>query len=545
MNNSNNQNSNAFLPEGTRRDKGKDAQRLNILVAKAVSNSVKSTLGPRGMDKMLVNEMGEVTISNDGATILKEMAIEHPIGKMLVELAKNQDDEVGDGTTSAVIIAGGLVSKAENLLDENIHPSIIIKGYKMAAEKANNYFTEISENISISDKKALLDIATTSMTGKAAEYSSSLATIVVEAILKIANSKELDREQIKIEQKIGGNLSDTKLIDGIVLDKEVVHSEMPKDISSAKILLLGTALEIKETETEAKIQITSPEQLQAFIDQEEEQLKEMVNQIVSTGANVLICQKGIDDLAQHYLAKAGVTAVRRVRLTDVERLAKATGAKIINRLKDATDKDLGTAQKVYSKKISGDDMLFVEGCPNPNYVTILLRGASEQTLSEADRTLTDAVGAVISSLKSGKFLAAGGSSEIDVALKLKNFAKTIGGREQLAIEAFAEVLEIIPKTLAESAGLDAIDTIVSLRSKHQDPNNRGYGVDVVNGTIADMKSKNIIEPLNVKTQAIISSTEVAELILRIDDIIAGQSGRGAPRMGPQDMADMWFFFLFF
>ncbi|MDD3244589.1 MAG: thermosome subunit alpha [Candidatus ainarchaeum sp.] len=539
MNSSGNQTSGAFLPEGTKRDKGKDAQRLNILVAKAVSNSVKSTLGPRGMDKMLVNEMGDVTISNDGATILKEMAIEHPIGKMLVELAKNQDDEVGDGTTSAVIIAGGLVSKAENLLDENIHPSIIIKGYKMAADKAVDYFTDISENITITDKQALLDIAKTSMTGKASEYSSSLANIVVDAILKISKSKkELERDQIKIEQKIGGNLSDTKLIDGIVLDKEVVHSEMPKDIKSGKILLLGTALEIKETETEAKIQITSPEQLQAFIDQEEEQLKEMVDKIVSTGANVLICQKGIDDLAQHYLAKAGITAVRRVRQTDIERLAKATGAKIISRLKDSSSKDLGSAEHVYSKKIAGDDMLFIEKCPNPNFVTILLRGASEQILAESDRTITDAVGAVISSLKSGKFLAAGGSSEIDVSLKLKNFAKTIGGREQLAIEAFADVLDIIPKTLAESAGLDAIDTIVSLRSKHQDPINKGFGVDVVNGTIADMKKKNIIEPLNVKTQAIISATEVAELILRIDDIIAGQSGRGQARMGPQDMAEM-------
>lgn len=541
--NSNQSQNTSFLPEGSRRDRGKDAQRMNIMVAKAVSNAVKSTLGPRGMDKMLVNDMGDVTISNDGATILKEMAIEHPIGKMLVELAKNQDDEVGDGTTSAVVIAGGLVAKAENLLDENIHPSIIIKGYKMASEKAVEYFNEISEKITIEDKQLLLEIAKTSMTGKAAENGSVLSNIVVDGILRISKSnKEMERDQIKIEQKIGGNLSETKLIDGIVLDKEIVHSEMPKNIKNAKILLVSSALEVKEPETEAKIQITSPDQLQAFIDQEEQTLKTMVDRIQATGATVVLCQKGIDDLAQHYLAKAGITAIRRVRQTDIERLAKATGGKIINRLKNVTAKDLGTAELVYSKKIAGDDMLFIEGCPNPGYVTILLRGTSEQVLAETERTLTDAIGAVISTIKSGKFVAAGGSSEIEVALRLKNFAKGVGGREQLAIEAFAEVLEIIPKTLAESAGLDAIDTIVSLRSKHQDPLNKGFGVDVVNGTIADMKKKKVIEPIAVKTQAVISSTEVAEMILRIDDIIAGQSSktRGPPMgmPGGMDMGDM-------
>jgi len=542
MNNNQSQNT-SFLPEGAKRERGKDAQRMNIMVAKAVSNAVKSTLGPRGMDKMLVDEMGDVTISNDGATILKEMAIEHPIGKMLVELAKNQDDEVGDGTTSAVVIAGGLVAKAENLLDENIHPSIIIKGYKMASEKAIEYFNAISEKISIEDKQLLLDIAKTSMTGKSSENSSTLSNIVVDGILKISKSKkEIEREQIKIEQKIGGNLSETKLIDGIVLDKEIVHSEMPRNIKNAKILLVSSALEVKEPETEAKIQITSPDQLQAFIDQEEQTLKTMVDRIQATGATLVLCQKGIDDLAQHFLAKAGISAVRRVRQTDIERLAKATGGKIVNRLKNVTVKDLGTAELVYSKKIAGDDMLFIEGCPNSDFVTILLRGTSEQVLAETERTLTDAIGAVISTIKSGKFVAAGGSSEIEVALRLKNFAKSIGGREQLAIEAFADVLEIIPKTLAESAGLDAIDTIVSLRSKHQDPVNKGFGVDVVNGTIADMKKKKIIEPLSVKTQAVISSTEVAEMILRIDDIIAGQSSkpRGPPMgmPGGMDMGDM-------
>ncbi len=540
MTNSSNQKS-EFLPEGTKRDRGKDAQRLNIIVARAVANAVKSTLGPRGMDKMLVDEFGEVTVSNDGATILKEMAIEHPVGKMLVDLAKTQDEEVGDGTTTAVVFAGGLVSKAESLLDENIHPSIIIKGYKMAAEKAVDYFKEISEEISINDKEMLLDIAKTSMTGKASEYSSGLAHIVVDAITKVSDvSKEdLDKDQIKIEQKIGANISESKLIDGIVLDKEIVHSEMPKNIEDAKILLLSSAIEIKEPETEAKIQITSPEQLQAFLDQEETTLKEMVSKIVETGANVLICQKGIDDLAQHYLAKKGICAVRRVKQSDLEIIAKATNAKIVSRLKDVTSKDLGFSKKVYDNKIAGDHMFFIEGCPNPRTVTIILRGTSDQILAETDRTLTDAIGAVLSSLRSGRYVAAGGASEIEVSLKLKDFAKTIGGREQLAIEAFADVLDVIPKTLSESAGLDAIDTIVSLRSKHQDPKNRFVGVDVINGVLTDMKEKKVIEPLNVKTQAITSSAEVAEMILRIDDIIAGSKGnRPSPSQQMPNMQGM-------
>jgi archaeal chaperonin len=534
----NSSNKSEFLPEGTRRDRGKDAQRLNIVVARAVANAVKSTLGPRGMDKMLVDEFGEVTVSNDGATILKEMAIEHPVGKMLVDLAKTQDEEIGDGTTTAVVFAGGLVSKAETLLDENIHPSIIIKGYKMAAEKAREYFAEISNEITINDKELLLDIAKTSMTGKAAEYSGGLAQIVVDAVTKISKvTKEgLDKDQIKIEQKIGANISESKLIDGIVLDKEIVHSEMSREIKDVKMLLLSSALEIKEPETEAKIQITSPEQLQAFLDQEEKTLQEMVEKVVATGANLLICQKGIDDLAQHYLAKKGICAIRRVKQSDLETIAKATGAKIVSRLKDVTSKDLGTAKQAYDKKIAGDHMFFIEGCPNPRTVTVILRGTSEQLLAETDRTLTDAIGAVISALKIGHYVAAGGSSEIEVSLKLKNYAKTIGGREQLAIEAFADVLDIIPKTLAESAGLDAIDTIVSLRSKHQDSKNKFVGVDVINGVLADMKEKRVIEPLNVKTQAITSAEEVAEMILRIDDIIAGSKNRG-PKMTP-DMGDM-------
>ncbi len=529
---------NVMLAEGAKRDRGKDAQKINILVAKAVANSIKSTLGPKGMDKMLVDELGDITVSNDGATILKEMAIEHPIGKMLVELAKTQDNEVGDGTTSAVIIAGELISKSEALLEDNIHPSIIIKGYRMASEKANEIFQSISEPITINDKELLFNIAKTSMTGKASDHSSELAETVVSAILKVVEEnkeQDIDREQIKVEQKLGASLSETQLINGIVLDKEIVHPEMPKEVDNAKVIVLNTALEIKEPETDAKIQITSPDQLQSFIDQEEETLKNMVEVIKKSGANYVFCQKGIDDLAQHYLAKARIVAIRRIKQSDIERIAKASGAKIVTRLYDVSENDLGTFNRIYEKKIAGDNMIFIEGAKNPGAVTILLRGSSEQVLAETERTMNDAIGAVLSSLRIGKYVAGGGSSEVEVSLKLKNYAKTIGGREQLAIEAFADVLDIIPKILAESSGLDAIDTIVSLRSKHQDSNNKAVGVDVINSKIADMKEKNVIEPLNLKTQVINSASEVVEMILRIDDIIAASSrnkGMMPPGMPP-------------
>jgi archaeal chaperonin len=517
---------NAMFGEGTKREKGKDAQKINILVAKAVSNAVKSTLGPRGMDKMLVDELGDVTISNDGATILKEMSIEHPIGKMFVELAKTQDDEVGDGTTSSVIIAGELVSKAEDLLDENIHPSIIIKGYKMASEKAISFYNEISESISINDKELLLNIAKTSMTGKASDYSTYLSKAVVDAILMVLNEKNLDqvdKDRIRIEKRIGGNISQTKIINGIVLDKEIVHVQMPKTIDDCKVLVLNIPLEIKEPENDTKIQITSPEQLNSFIEQEESQLREMVEKIKNTNANLVVCQKGIDDLAEHYLSKAGISAIKRVKQSDIELLAKSSGAKIISRIDELSEDDLGYFGKVYEKKIAGENMLFIENPKNPGSVTILLRGSSEQVLSETQRTMNDAIGAVFSSLKSGKFVYGGGSSEIEVSLKIKNYAKTIGGREQLAIESFADVLDTIPKILAESAGLDAIDTLVSLRSVHQDPNNKAIGVDVVNSKTSDMSKLNVIEPLNLKTQIINSAFEVVEMILRIDDIIAASS----------------------
>ncbi|HPC10167.1 MAG TPA: thermosome subunit alpha, partial [archaeon] len=463
-----------------------------------------------------------------------------PVGKMLVELAKTQDTEIGDGTTTAVVLAGELVGKAEALLDENIHPSIIIKGYKLAAEKALDYFKDISLPLTIKDKELLLDIARTSMTGKAYDFNAQLANIVVDAVLKAYSiNKELDREDIKLEKKLGASILDTQLINGIVLDKEIIHSEMPKLVKDAKIAILSSALEIKEPETDAKIQISSPEQLMSFVDQEEALLKKMVDAIKATGANVVLCQKGIDDLAAHYLAKAKILAVRRLKESDISLLAKATGAKIVNRIKDISKDDLGSAKQVYEKKVAGDSMLFIEGTKEPGAVTILLRGGSEQSLAEIERTINDAVCAVISSLKIGRYVAAGGSSEVEVALKLRDFARTIGGREQLAIETFADVLDVIPKTLAESAGLDAIDTIVTLRSKHQSPENKFVGIDVINSKITDMKKLNVIEPLNIKTQAIVSSIEVVEMILRIDDIIAASSkNKGYGGMPPGGMPPM-------
>lgn len=525
---------NAMFGEGIKRDRGKDAQKINILVAKAVAGAVKSTLGPRGVDKMLVDETGEVTISNDGATILKEMSIEHPIGKMFVELAKTQDEEVGDGTTSSVIIAGELVSKAEKLLDENIHPSIIIKGYKMASEKAISFYKEISQDISLNDKTTLLNIGKTSMTGKASDYSSYLSQTVVDAILMVLdekNFKDFDKDNIRIEKKIGASISETKTINGIVLDKEIVHPEMPKQIIDCKVVILNTPLEIREPENDTKIQITSPEQLQSFIEQEEAQLKNMVEKIKLSNASLVVCQKGIDDLAEHYLSKAGISAIKRVKQSDIEVLAKASGAKIISRINDLSEKDLGYLGKVYEKKIAGENMLFIENPKFPGNVTILLRGSSEQVLSETHRTMNDAIGSVLSSLKSGKYVYGGGSCEISVSLKIRDYAKTIGGREQLAIEAFADVLENIPKILAESAGMDAIDTLVSLRSIHQNPNHKSFGIDVINSRIVDMKLRNVIEPLNLKTQIINSSFEVVEMILRIDDIIAASSKNKSSNFG--------------
>src|SRR3989338_5785513 len=533
-----------FLSDGSKRTRGRDAQRINILIAKAVANAVKSTLGPKGMDKMIVDELGDVTISNDGATILGEMSIEHPAGKMMVEIAKTQDQEVGDGTTSAVVIGGSLLKNAEELLDDEIHPSIIIKGYRLAAKKAKEIAAEIAEPISFKDTKILRNIALTSMTGKAAESAEELADIVVKAITQIADEDDgkvkIDIDNVKVEKKQGASLAETQLVQGIIIDKEIVHKGMPKKIKNAKIALVDAALEIKGPETDTKVEINSPEQLQSFLDQEESTLKKMVESIKKAGATVLICQKGIDDLAQHFLAKEGIAAIRRVKESDMEALARATGAKVVSRINEILETDLGKAETVLEKKVGGDSMVFVEGCKNPKSVSMLIRGGSEHVVEEAERAIHDGLMATATAIKDGKIVYGGGSPEMEMAVRLKEYAQTIGGKEQLAIDAFAEALEEIPRTLAETAGMDPLETLVNLRSRHKPKGGKTIGVDVIKSTIGDMRPLKVIEPLSVKTQAITSGTEVAEMLLRIDDIIAGNSKKpGMPQGGmPPGMGGM-------
>ncbi len=528
-----------FLPEGARRTRGREAQRINILIAKAVANAVKSTLGPKGMDKMIVDDLGDVIISNDGATILSEMSIDHPAGKMMVEIAKTQDSEVGDGTTTVVIIAGGLLEKAEKLLNDEIHPSVIVKGYKLASAKAKEIYEDMAEGITINDKAALKEIAITSMTGKSAEGADELSGLVMKALTQVAVEEDkkiiIDLDDVKVEKKVGGSIMDSQLIDGIVLDKEVVHSGMPKSVENAKIALVDAAMEIKSPETDTKVQISDPDQLQAFLDQEDLILRRMVETVKKAGANVVVCQKGIDDIAQHYLAKEGVLAVRRAKKSDMDALAKATGAKVVSRISDLTAADLGKAKLVSEKKIAGDSMVFVEGCKNPKSVSLLVRGGSEHVVDEAERAVKDAIGAVAAAIRFGKIVYGGGSSEAEVAAKLRDYAKTVGGREQLAVEAFAEAMEIIPRTLAETAGMDPIDTLVALRSKHSSKDGKWIGVNVYSAKLDDMKKNKVTEPLKVKTQAITSGSEVAEMLLRIDDIIAGSGKSKGPPMPPGGM----------
>ncbi|NJE08920.1 thermosome subunit [Thermococcus sp. M39] len=513
-----------ILPEGTQRYVGRDAQRLNILAARIVAETVRTTLGPKGMDKMLVDSLGDIVITNDGATILDEMDIQHPAAKMMVEVAKTQDKEAGDGTTTAVVIAGELLRKAEELLDQNIHPSIIVKGYTMAAEKAQEILDSIAKDVDVNDEETLLKAAITSITGKAAEEEREyLAKLAVDAVKQVAekvgDKYHVDIDNIKLEKKEGGSVKDTKLVKGVVIDKERVHPGMPKRVENAKIALINDAIEVKETETDAEIRITSPEQLQAFLEQEERMLKEMVDKIVATGANVVFCQKGIDDLAQHYLAKAGILAVRRVKKSDMEKLAKATGAKIVTNIRDLTPDDLGYAEVVEERKVAGENMIFVEGCRNPKAVTILIRGGTEHVVDEVERAMEDAIKVVKDIIEDGKIVAGGGASEIELAVKLDEYAKEVGGKEQLAIEAFAEALKVIPRTLAENAGLDPIETLVKVIAAHKEKGPT-IGIDVFAGEPADMFERGVIEPVRVKKQAIKSASEAAIMILRIDDVIA-------------------------
>jgi len=532
------------LPEGTSRMIGRDAQRTNIAVAYAVASAVRTTLGPKGMDKMLVSDMGDIVITNDGATILEEMHIEHPAGKLVVEVAKAQDKEVGDGTTTAAAIAGELLKNAGDLLDQNIHASTIVKGYRSAANKASEYLKGIGQKVNPKDKDTLVKIAEVSLGSKSAGVGTSkthLANLIVDAITLVADEKgdeiNLDIEQIKIEKKEGGSTDDTTLIRGVLVDKEIVHPGMPKEIKNAKIALLDTALEIEKPETDTKIEITAPEQLAAFLKQEEDMLKSMVEKIAATGANVVFCQKGIDDVAQHFLAKKGIAAVRRVKKSDMEKLARATGAKIITSLDDCSKEDIGFAGIVEEKKIAGEAMVFVKECKNPKSVTLFIRGGSEHVVNEVERACKDALGAVASVLEDGMYVTGGGSAEIELAEKLRAYAREIGGREQLAVDAFARALEVIPKTLAESAGMDAIDTLVSLRAKHSE-GNKTYGVDVYTGKIGDMAKNGVIEPVKVKRQAIISASEAAEMILRIDDVIASKGKPPMPSGGAGGMGGM-------
>ena len=522
-----------ILKEGTEREQGRDAQHNNIRAAMAIADAVRSTLGPKGMDKMLMDSMGDVVITNDGVTILKEIDIEHPAAKMIVEVAKTQDEECGDGTTSAVIIAGELLKKALDLIEQDVHPTVIADGYRIASKKACEILESIAEDVKPDDAEVLKEIAATSMTGKAAaankELLSDIAYRAVKAVSDEENGKiTVDLDNVKIEKKHGGSVEDTELIEGIVLDKERVHPGMPKVVKDAKIMLLNTALEVKKTEVDAQIRISDPTQLQKFLDEEEAMLRKMVDKIKASGANVVLCQKGIDDLAQHYLSKAGIFAVRRVKKSDMEKLARATGASIVSELDEVEDSDLGYAGKVEEKKIGDDEMVFVTNCKEAKAVTILIRGGTEHVVDEIERGMHDALSVVAATLEDGKITTGGGSAATEISLALRDFASSVGGREQMAVEAFADAIEVIPKTLATNAGLDAIDMLIELKKAHKE-GKKTYGVDIFAGKPGDMRSKNVVEPMRVGTQAIKSATETTVMILRIDDVIAakGSSGGGS------------------
>ena len=525
-----------ILKEGASQTKGRDAQKNNITAAKLISEIVRTSLGPRGMDKMLVDSLGDVTITNDGATILKEIDVQHPAAKMMVEISKATDNEVGDGTTSVVILAGSLIEKAEDLISKDVHPTIIVDGYRKSATKAIEILNNLATKIDATDKEQLTRIARTSMLTKLiAREADEVAELVVNAVLQVAEQKpdgkgyRVDLDDIKVEKKAGGSLADTKLIKGIVLDKEVVHGGMPKRTEKAKIALVNSALEIEKTEFDAKINISSPDQMNMFLEEENRMLKSMVDKIIATGANVVICQKGIDDIAQHYLAKSGILTVRRVKESDMTKLARATGARIVNNLEDLTDKDIGLADLVEERKVETDKWVFIEGCKHPKSVTILIRGGSQRVVDEADRSVHDALMVTKDVLERPAIVVGGGAPESYVAGKIREWANTLSGREQLAAEKFAESLEVIPLTLAENAGMDPIDTITELRAR-QGKGSKSAGIDAKAAKVTDVSKSDIVEPLSVKEQIIKSATEAASMILRIDDVIA--SSKSAPSGPP-------------
>lgn len=514
-----------LMPEDIQRIMGKDAQRNNILAARMVSEVVKTTLGPKGMDKMLVSSTGEIVVTNDGVTILDEMQIEHPAAKMMVEIAKTQESEVGDGTTTSVMIAGKLLENAEKLLDQKIHPTLITKGYRMAADKAQQILKEISLKIGEGDEEVLKQIAMTAMTGKGAEDSrEKFAEIIVKAVIQVQNESVVDLEDIKIEKAKGDSIENTELISGIVLDKEKVSDEMPNSVDGAKIALIDFAVELKNPEIDTKISISTPDQLQNFLAQEERVIKGMVEKIKSSGANVLFCQKGIDDFAQYLLSREGIYACRRVAKSDIEKIAKATGARIVSNLGELSERELGRAEYVNEVKHGEDNMTYIKGCHNPKALTILIRGGTEHVMDEIERAIQDGLGDVISSLKTGLVVPGGGAVEIELSKRLRHYGQSLGGREQLAVEEFASALEFVPVTLAENAGMDPIDVLTELKSKHNS-GDRNSGLNLFTNRIENVLAAKIIEPYKVKSQAINSASEVATMILRIDDVIASESSK--------------------
>lgn len=523
-----------ILREGTSRAKGREAQSANIAAAKVVAETVRSSLGPKGMDKMLVESFGDVTITNDGAVILKEMDVQHPAAKMMVEVSKTQDDEVGDGTTTAVLLAGELLSKAEDLLEKDVHATVIVDGYRRAAERALDILKGVAIKVEPKDEVMLKKVAAVSQAGKLLRESADfIADIAVKAVLQVAEEIpqgfKVEVDDIKVEKKAGESLADTRLIQGVVLDKEVVHPGMPKRVENAKIALLNAALEVEKTEFDAKINIQNPEQMKAFLDEEESILRGMVERVAVSGANILICQKGIDDVAQHFLAKKGIMAVRRASEKDMEKLSKATGAKVVTNVDDLKSGDLGFAKLVEERKIADDKMTFIEGCKDPKAVTILVRGGTERIVDEAERSIHDALCVARDVVRDPRVVVGGGAVEVEIASQMKRWAEKLSGREQLAVFAFAEALEAVPTTLAENAGLNVIDIIVALRARHE-KGEKTAGVDVMEGKVKDMAKIDVYEPLAVKEQILKSATEAATMILRIDDVIA--SGKTKEAAGP-------------
>jgi thermosome len=525
-----------LLKEGTTETKDKDAQRNNITAAKLVAEIVRSSLGPRGMDKMLVDPLGDVTISNDGATILKDIDVQHPAAKMMVEVSKSIDNEVGDGTTSSVVVAGSLLEKAEELIDKDVHPTVIVDGYKKCAVKANEILREIATKVDPKDRGILYKISETSMSSKMVSTNSKyLSKIVVDAVLAAADHTDdeyhVDIDNIKVDKKPGGSIEDTILVRGVIIDKEVVHAGMPKRIEDAKIALVNSPIEIEKTEFDAKISINSPEQIQSFMDEENRILKNMVDKVVSAGANVLVCQKGIDDVAQHYLSKANILAVRRVKDSDMAKLSRASGGRIVTNIEELSTNDLGYSKLVEERKVESEKWVFIEGCKDPKALSVFVRGGSQRVVDEAERSIHDALMSVKDVLEYPHIIAGGGAPEAVVAQRLREWAVSLPGREQLAADKYADALDSIPLTLARNAGMDVIDTQVQLHSKISDSETPKIGIDVMNARIADMSSKGVYEPLVVKENIINSATETASLILRIDNVIAASKTKDMPRAG--------------